>query len=318
MTAPYSLSQAAAAGTGLDTAKPPPLPRPETPRRPRALVVSGRVLGTVWADKKARIGLVVLGGLILAALLAPVIAPYSPTNAGFPRTLPPGGAHLLGTTGSGQDTLSQLLWGARISLLVGFCAGALASVIGVVVGLVAGYLPGVADDVLMFVTNLALAIPGLPLMIVLAVYLAGGGVQMIVVVITVTAWATGARVIRSQAATLRSRDFIALAQFGGERLHRIVFREVLPNMTSLVAANFFAAATAAVLGEAGLEFLGLGDPTTVSWGTMLYWAQNSGALLTGQWVLVLAPGLCIALLAASLSLINFGIDALSNPRLREK
>jgi peptide/nickel transport system permease protein len=134
----------------------------------------------------------------------------------------------------------------------------------------------------------------------------------------VTGWATGARVMRSQTATLRSRDFVAMAQFSGERLTRIVFREILPNMTSLVAANFFAAATAAVLGEAGLEFLGLGNPSTVSWGTMLYWAQNDNALLSGQWTLVLAPGLCVALLATSLSLINFGVDALSNPRLREK
>ncbi len=316
MTAPYSFSQSAGPAAGNLTQ--PPLPRSGATALPRPLVVAQRVLATLWADRKARIGLVVISALILAALLAPVIAPYSPTDASFPRTLPPGGAHLLGTTGSGQDTLSQLLWGARISLLVGVCAGVLASVIAIVIGLIAGYLPGVTDEVLMFVTNLTLAIPALPLMIVLAVYLAGGGVKVIIFVIVVTGWATGARVIRSQAATLRSRDFIALAQFGGERLHRIVFREVLPNMTSLVAANFFAAATGAVLGEAGLEFLGLGDPTTVSWGTMLYWAQNSGALLTGQWVLVLAPGLCIALLAAALSLVNFGVDALSNPRLREK
>ncbi len=259
-----------------------------------------------------------LGALILAALLAPVVAPYSPADAGFARSLPPGGAHLLGTTGSGQDALSQLIWGSRISLLVAFAAGTLATVIAVVVGLVAGYLPGLADEVLSFITNLVLVIPNLVLMIVLAVYLAGGGVKVIILVVVVTSWATGARVIRSQTATLRSRDFIALAQFGGERPHRIAFREVLPNMTSLVAANFCAAATAAVLGEAGLEFLGLGDPNTVSWGTMLYWAQNSGALLTGQWALVLAPGLCVALLAASLSLINFGVDALSNPRLREQ
>ena len=285
---------------------------------PRPLLLAGRIAATVWAERKARIGLVVLAVLILAALLAPVIAPYSPAYAGFARSLPPGGAHPLGTTGSGQDALSQLLYGARVSLLVGFVAGALATVVAVVVGLLAGYLPGLADEVLMFVTNLVLVIPNLVLMIVLAVYLAGGGVSVIVLVVVVTGWATGARVMRSQAATLRSRDFVALAQFGGERLHRIVFREVLPAMTSLVAANFCAAATAAVLGEAGLEFLGLGDPTTVSWGTMLYWAQNSGALLSGQWALILAPGLCIALLAGSLSLINFGVDALSNPRLREK
>jgi peptide/nickel transport system permease protein len=317
MTSPYSLSQTTARmGAGQEAAGPPPLPGRTA--LPRPLLVAGRLLATLWRDPKARIGLIAAGVLVLVALLAPVLSPYSPTDASFPRSLGPGGAHLLGTTGSGQDVLSQLLWGTRVSLLVGFIAGALASVIAVVVGLIAGYQRGITDEVLMFITNLALAIPSLPLMIVLAVYLAGGGVKVIVLVITVTAWATGARVIRSQAASLRSRDFISLAQFGGERLSRIAFREVLPNMTSLVAANFFAAATAAVLGEAGLEFLGLGDPSTVSWGTMLYWAQNSGALLTGRWVLILAPGLCIALLAASLSLINFGIDALSNPRLREK
>ncbi len=300
-------------GAGVE----PPLASPPA-ALPRPLLVAGRIAATIWAERKARIGLVVLALLILAALLAPVIAPYSPTYAGFARSLPPSGKHLLGTTGSGQDAFSQLLFGARISLLVAFSAGALATVIAVVVGLLAGYLPGLADEVLSFITNLVLVIPNLVLMIVLAVYLTGGGVKVIVLVVVAVGWATGARVIRSQAATLRSRDFIALAQFGGERLHRLVFREVLPNMTSLVAANFCAAATAAVLGEAGLEFLGLGDPNTVSWGTMLFWAQNSGALLTGQWALILAPGLCIALLAGSLSLINFGVDALSNPRLREK
>ncbi|HEX4059733.1 MAG TPA: ABC transporter permease [Streptosporangiaceae bacterium] len=318
MTAPVG---PAAASTGTAPAGPPPLASPTPPLAavlPRPALVAGRVLATLWADRKARIGLIVLAALIGVALLAPVISPFPPGDANFARSLSPSGAHLLGTTGSGQDALSQLLWGARVSLLVGFVAGAAASVIAIVVGLVAGYLPGAADEVLMFVTNLTLAIPALPLMIVLAVYLSGGGVKVIVLVIIVTSWATGARVIRSQTATLRTRDFIALAQFGGERLHRIVFREVLPNMTSLVTANFFAAATAAVLGEAGLEFLGLGNPTTVSWGTMLYWAQNSGALLTGQWVLILAPGLAIALLAAAFSLINFGVDALSNPRLREK
>lgn len=318
MTAPSALPYVAGPGTGPAAAEPVASPPPGGSNLPRPMIIAGRIAGTVWADRKARIGLVILGALILAALLAPVIAPYSPADASFGRSLPPSSAHLLGTTGSGQDALSQLLWGARISLLVAFVAGALATLIAVLVGLVAGFLRGVADEVLSFVTNLVLVIPNLVLMIVLAVYLAGGGVKVIVLVVVVTGWATGARVIRSQATTLRTRDFIALAQFGGERLHRIILRELLPAMTSLVAANFCAAATAAVLGEAALEFLGLGDPSTVSWGTMLFWAQNTGALLTGQWALVLAPGLCIALLAGSLTLINFGVDALSNPRLREK
>ena len=185
-------------------------------------------------------------------------------------------------------------------------------------GLISGYRPGLVDEVLSFVTNLALVIPALPLMIILAAYLQGHSVWTIVLVVGFTGWATGARVIRSQTKTLRTREFVTSAVFSGERLFRVTFREILPNMTSLVAASFLSAATFAVLSEASLEFLGLGNPTTVSWGTILYAAQQQNALLTGQWLMVLAPGLAIVLLMVSLTLINFGVDALSNPRLREK
>jgi peptide/nickel transport system permease protein len=155
-------------------------------------------------------------------------------------------------------------------------------------------------------------------MIILAAYFPSHSVWTIVLVVAVTAWATGARVIRSQAVTLRTREFVTAAVFSGERLFRVVFREILPNMTSLVAASFFAAATAAVMAEASLEFLGLGNPSTVSWGTILYSAQQQSALLTGQWLMIFVPGISIALLALSFTLINFGVDALSNPRLRER
>ena len=188
----------------------------------------------------------------------------------------------------------------------------------VTLGLIAGYRPGAVDEVIGFLTNLALVIPGIPLMIILAAYLANHSVWTVVLVVALTSWATGARVMRSQTATLRTRDFVTSAVFSGERLPRVVFREILPNMTSLVAASFLASATAAVLAEASLEFLGLGNPATVSWGTILYSAEQQNAMLTGQWLMVLAPGLAIALLMTSLTLINFGIDALSNPRLREK
>jgi peptide/nickel transport system permease protein len=140
---------------------------------------------------------------------------------------------------------------------------------------------------------------------------------MIVLVIVLTSWAWGARVLRSQTQSLRSRDFITAAIFSGDSASRIVFREILPNMTSLIVGSFFGAATAAILSEAGLEFLGLGDSSTISWGTMLFWSQNSNVLLTGQWVLLFVPGLCIALLATSMTFILFGVDGLSNPRLRE-
>jgi peptide/nickel transport system permease protein len=285
---------------------------------PGPLRFIGRALRTLWSNGKARTGLILLGVIILVAVFAPVLAPHSPTATTFTPYKGPSATNWLGTTGNGQDVFSQLLYGARVSLIVGLCAGALATLVAVTIGLISGYRKGPVDEVLSFVTNLALVIPALPLMIILAAYLQGRSVWTIVLVVAFTSWATGARVIRSQVTTLRTREFVTSAVFSGERLFRVAFREILPNMTSLVAASFFAAATAAVLAEASLEFLGLGNPSTVSWGTILHNAEQQNALLTGQWMMVFAPGLAIVLLMVSFTLINFGVDALSNPRLREK
>jgi peptide/nickel transport system permease protein len=309
------------------TAVPPPTEAPGTAAEitishgrsvPVPLLFLGRAFRTLWSNGKARIGLIILALFILVAIIAPLVAPHSPTATTFTPYSDPNGTNLFGTTGNGQDVFSQMLYGARVSLLVGLSAGLLATIVAVTIGLIAGYRPGPVDEVLSFLTNLALVIPGIPLMIILAAYIPSRSVWTIVFVVAFTSWATGARVMRSQASTLRSREFVTSAVFSGERLGRVVFREILPNMTSLVASSFFSAATAAVMAEASLEFLGLGNPTTVSWGTILYYAQQQNALLTGQWVLVFAPGLAIAMLAVSFTLINFGVDALSNPRLREK
>jgi len=310
----------------ITTATPPPgmpaapVPVPTSGHRtvPGPARFVGRAVRTLWSNGKSRIGLIILGLIVGVALLAPLISPHSPTDTGFTPYQGPGAVNWFGTTGNGQDVLSQLIYGSRVSLVVGLTAGLAATLVAVTIGLVSGYRPGVVDEVLGFVTNLALVVPALPLMIILAAYVPSRSVWTIVVVVGLTSWATGARVIRSQAATLRNREFITSAVFSGERLFRVVFREILPNMTSLVAGSFFAAATAAVMAEASLEFLGLGNPDTVSWGTILYFAQQQNALLTGQWLLVFAPGLAIALLAVSFTFVNFGVDALSNPRLREK
>lgn len=277
----------------------------------------GRMVGTLWSNGKARLGLCILGLFVLVAVFAPLIAPYGAKDNGFERNADASWAHWLGTTAAGEDVLSQLIYGAQISLLVGMAAGLLSTIVAVLIGLSWGYMRGFAGEVVGFIVNLFLVIPGLPLMIVIAAYLQNGGILMIIAVIVVTGWAWGARVLRSQTQSLRGNDFVTSAQFSGDSRARIVFREILPNMTSIIAGTLFGAATAAILAEAGLEFLGLGDSSIVSWGTMLYWAQNSNSLLTGQWLLLFAPGLCIALLALSLTLINFGVDGISNPRLRE-
>lgn len=310
----------------LTAMTPPPgdpgSPSTTAPAVPRSEPPAGRflwrVLATLWGNGKARIGLVLLGSIVLVAIFAPILAPHSPTATNFTPYQGPSSRNWFGTTGNGQDVFSQVVYGSRISLLVGICAGLAATCVAVTLGLISGYRPGLVDELLSFATNLALVIPALPLMIILAAYIPNHSVWTIILVVGLTSWATGARVIRSQAATLRARDFVTSAVFSGEGLFRIVFREILPNMTSLVAGSFFGAATAAVMAEASLEFLGLGNPNTVSWGTILYYAQQQNALLTGQWLLVFAPGLAIVLLAVSFTFVNFGVDALSNPKLREK
>jgi peptide/nickel transport system permease protein len=290
---------------------------PDDQQRPNPIRTVGRMIGVVWSNNKAKVGIVIVLVFVLAAVFGPLIAPYDPTRNDFTRSADSSAAHWLGTTAAGEDVLSQLIAGARVSVVVGLVAGALSTLVAVVIGLGWGYLRGFVGDVIGFIVNLFLVIPALPLMIVIAGYLQGGGFGVIIVVIVITGWAWGARVLRSQTQSLRGRDFVEAARFSGDRAGRIIFREILPNMTSLIVGSFFGAATSAILAEAGLEFLGLGDTSVVSWGTMLYWAQNSFALLSGNWVLVFAPGLCIALLALSLTLINFGVDAVSNPRLRE-
>ncbi|WIB78027.1 ABC transporter permease [Curtobacterium sp. MCPF17_002] len=289
----------------------------EEQQAPSKWRAAARQFGVVWSNTKARIGIIILAVFVLVAIAAPLLAPYGASQNGFARSADATAAHWMGTTAAGEDVLSQIIYGARISVMVGAVAGILSTLVAVAIGLSWGYVRGWVAEVIGFIVNLFLVIPGLPLMIVIAAYLQNGGIAVIIAVIVVTGWAWGARVLRSQTQSLRGRDFVTAAQFSGEGATRIVFREILPNMTSLIVGSFFGAATSAILAEAGLEFLGLGDSSIVSWGTILYWAQNSNALLTGQWILLFAPGLCIALLAMSLTLINFGVDAVSNPRLRE-
>ncbi len=276
------------------------------------------VLKPFWKNKLARTGVIIVGIIVLMAIFAPLITPYSPNNSSFAPMLTPSAHHWLGTTQAGQDVYSQLIWGARQSLYVGFAAGIASTIVGLVIGLIAGYAPGIVDDVLSYLINVFLVIPGLPLMIILAAYAPVHGSLLIIFVITVTGWAWGARVLRSQVTTLRSRDYVAAARFAGDSMWRIIFREIMPNMISLVAAGFLGAAVSAILAAAGLEFLGLGDPSINSWGTMLYWAENSGALLQGQWAWLFAPGFLIAVLGTALVLINFAVDEMANPRLRKK
>lgn len=271
----------------------------------------------LWENKKSRIGLVMMAGIFAIAIFAPVIAPYEPKFNDLPPNLRPNSDYLLGTTNNGEDVLSQLIWSTRTSMIVGIFGGLLATFISLIVGLSAGYLQGMVDETLSFFINLALVVPVLPLVAVLAAYSPIDGIGIVILIIGITGWAYGARLKRAQIITLRTRDYITAAKFAGDGFWRIIFREIMPNMMSLVVVGFLGSATAAIGTEAGLAVLGLGDPDTTSWGQMTYWATVNGALVTGQWAWILAPGLALTVLVMALTFINFGIDALSNPHLRE-
>lgn len=275
-----------------------------------------RIAAAISANRKAVLGVLILGVFVAMAIFAPLIAPYSPNDTNFPQTAPPSSAHLLGTNSYGEDIFSQLVWGARETLLIGGIAGLLATVLAVLIGVSAAYLGGMKDHVLSAVTDIFLVIPALPLMIIIAAYAKSGGMWVLIGVIAITGWSFGARQIRPQALSLRNRDFLESARVRGENSVYIILFEILPNMVSLIVAIFLGAALYAVLAAAGLQFIGLGNPADLSWGTMLYWAENNEALQSGAPWWIIAPGACIALLGASVALVNYAVDEIANPALR--
>jgi peptide/nickel transport system permease protein len=270
----------------------------------------------ILRSRKATFGFIIVLFFVLMAILAPLITPYAPSRmVGKPHD-PPSAEHWLGTTRQGQDVFSQIVYGARTSILVGVLSGTMVTIIFILIGVTAGYLGGTIDDVLSLFINVVLVIPALPLIIVIARYIEQSGPITIVLVLGFTSWAWGARIVRSMTLTIREAEFVSAAKVVGEPTWRIVLYEILPNMTSLVVSGWIGAVIYAILTEAGLEFIGLGNPNLTTWGTILYWAQNNAALLTKAWWTFVPPGLCIALLGFGFTMINFGIDEITNPRLQ--
>ena len=268
------------------------------------------------SNKKALIGASILLLFVLIALAAPLIAPGDPLDFVAMPNQPPSAEHWLGTTGQGQDVFAQVVWGARVSLGVGFTSALAMMLIGTVLGMIAGYFGGLADDGLSLLINIFLIIPAVPLAVVLAAYLPQGPLT-IMLVLAITGWAWNARVLRAQTLSLREKDFVAAALVSGERKLRIIFSDILPNTFSLIVSGFIGATIFAIATEVGLEFLGLGNiSTVVSWGTILYWAQNNAGLVTGAWWTIVPPGLCVALVGCALTLLNSALDEVTNPRLR--
>jgi peptide/nickel transport system permease protein len=290
---------------------------PDTGRRSRRDIRFG---GNLWlairSNRKASVGLGILVFFVILAIIPQWLKPGDPAAEIYPRMAGPSAAHWLGTTAYGQDILAEVIWGARPALIIAILAGLFATVLSVLIGVSAAYLGGIADDLLNLFTDVFLVIPTLPLVIVIAAYAKHSSVTVLIIVLVITGWSYGARQLRSQALSLRNRDFLQAAKVRGERSSYVIVFEVLPTMTSLIVANFLGAALYAILTASGLEFLGLGDTSSVDWGTMLYWAENNEALQTGQYLWAVVPGVCIALLGTSFALLNNAFDEISNPALR--
>ena len=287
------------------------------PRRVRGRLRVPGWVALLVSNPKSRTGLAMVGFMVLVALIAPFISVAHPNDFNLlAARQAPSWHHLFGTTDQGSDIFSQVVLGARRSLLLGAAAGALATGVAAFLGITAAYSGGLVDEVVSFLTNVFLTIPPIPLLVVASGYLKNRGMGTMIVVLAVVLWAFEARILRGQALSLKSRDFIQAAKAAGESTPRIVFAELMPNMISRIAAGFVLVFYIALLTDAGLEFLGLGDMTKTSWGVTLYWAQTNSTVLQGEWWPFFFPGAALAFTVLGLVLLLAGIDEVSNPRLR--
>jgi peptide/nickel transport system permease protein len=288
------------------------------PRARRRYRLPGWV-ALLLANPKARLGAAMVGLVVIVAVIAPWISVADPNGFNLlAAKQAPSWQHLFGTTDQGSDIFSQVVLGARRSLLLGFAAGLLATAVAATLGVTAAYLGGLVDDVVNFLINVFLVIPAIPLLVVISSYLKGRGMWTMVVVLAVVLWAFEARILRGQALSLKNRDFVHAAKASGESTRRIVFAELMPNMISRIAAAFVLVFYIALLTDAGLEFLGLGDMSKTSWGVTLYWAQTNSTVLQGEWWPFFFPGAALAFTVLGLVLLLAGIDEVSNPRLRRE
>lgn len=281
-------------------------------------------------NRRVQVGLVMLGFFVFLALFGNLIISaigITPFDVDYDslHTPPLQNGHLFGTTISGQDVLVQTIAGARGSITVGVLSGILATVIAAIIGVTSGFIGGVVDHTLNGFTNVVLTLPSFALTLIVAGYISAGGgtgdqpalgLLVMAVLIGAFEWPGGARYLRSQTLSLRSRDFSMATKMLGESTVRQVFVEVLPHLVGIISAMFLRAVVAGIFAEAGLNFLGISTQGVISWGTMISNAQTQGAMSYGWWWWIVIPGLCIALVGTATALINFGLDEVTNPRLR--
>jgi peptide/nickel transport system permease protein len=269
-------------------------------------------------DRLGRAGVALFILTVIMAVAGPLIFPFNPaqvSNASTGLLAAPSAAHWLGTDELGRDVFREFLSGAHVSLIVGLAATAISMILGAGIGIAAGYYGRAVDTVLMRITDFFLVLPQLPLVIALAA-LFGQNLGIIILVIGMTGWPTTARIVRSQTLSLRERQFVTRVRSLGASNLRILRRHILPNVMPLIFANTVLVIGSAILAEATLSFLGLGDPVQISWGTMLHFAFESGAIGRGAWWYFVPPGLGIVIVVLAFTLTGHAIDEALNPRLR--
>lgn len=269
------------------------------------------------ANKLSVVGLIIILVFVVMALGAEIIAPHSPTRVVARRFQPPSSMYLLGTDDAGRDVFSQIVYGSRVSLLVGVSAAAISTLLGLMIGLISGYFGGIIDGILMRITDVFLIIPMIPLAILLAVYV-GPSLTNIIILFGLLTWPGTARQIRSQILSMKELPFVEALHALGASSKRIIFFHLLPNTVGVAFANMIGVSVGAIIGEAGLSFLGVTDPRNISWGRILSRSLGGGAIIYNAWWTLVSPGFCIALLACGFSFLSHGLTLLVSPHLRRK
>ncbi|MGP6207027.1 ABC transporter permease [Cuniculiplasma sp. SKW3] len=277
-------------------------------------------LGILFQNGKSTFGFFLLMAIGVFAIAGIFFTPYNPDAYIFKKSLPPNSVNLLGTTGYGQDVFSQLFAGAAPTLMIGFAVGIMGTLISVFVGVISGFASKRVNDLINSIVNIFLVVPGVLLIMLFGTYFLGlkenlGYIPTILILI-ITGWAFGARTFRSVTLSVSKRDYILSSILIGESRISIIFRQIIKAIMPVIVSNFFFTAMYGVMGLTFVEYLGVGNLSQVNWGTMLYWAINDEAYLTGQWWWILPPSLMISALMFSFILLNFGLDEIANPSLR--
>ncbi|MDD6043265.1 MAG: ABC transporter permease [Eubacteriaceae bacterium] len=274
----------------------------------------------VWSNKMARVGILIIAIFALIAIIGPILMPFKTTYIATSRDMifnSPSLEHLMGTDNQGRDVLAYTVNGSRSSLFVGLTATVISMFLGTVIGIVAGYRGGWVDTLLMRVTDFFLVLPWLPFCMVLAAIL-GNSIWNIILVIGLTGWSGTARIIRAQTLSVKEQQYVERAQSIGARNGYIMLKHIFPNVFPLVFSEGILTVSSAILTETSLAFLGLGDPTNPSWGTMLNDAYETGAMTMGAWWYFITPGICVILVALGFTLMGYAFDEILNPKLKER